>query len=108
MTFDIFLILVLKETYGKESSDSSDDEEWSGNATPGKGSQEPSDAEANLSAVKSSRTRVGRHSDELTRQRGQKSLHSGSLHGSAEQYYGGDLDLKSSNSKFGPIINQVQ
>jgi hypothetical protein len=93
------------------SSDSSDDEEWSGNSTAGKGNEEPSDAETNLSAGKSSRIRAASHSDELTPQRGQKRLHSDSLHGSADQNYSGDLEPNSSNSttrkgKFGSIIYQ--
>ncbi|TVU20583.1 hypothetical protein EJB05_36797 [Eragrostis curvula] len=96
------------ETYDKESSDSSDDEEWSGNSTPEKGNEEPGEAEANPSAVKSSRrTRVVPKNDELTPQR----VHPDSLHGSADQKSGGDLTSNGSNSttrkgQFGPIINQ--
>jgi hypothetical protein len=64
--------------------------------------------------VKSTRTRVEPHGGELlTPQSDLKSLHSGSLHGSADQNYGADLDPNSSDSttkrgQFGPIISQVQ
>ncbi|KAK3138249.1 hypothetical protein QOZ80_5AG0366390 [Eleusine coracana subsp. coracana] len=87
------------EAYDKESSDSSDDEEWSGNSTPEKGNQELSGTEANSSAGKSSRkTRVMPHSDELA-------------HGFADQKCGGDLTSNGSNSttrkgQFGPIVSQ--
>uniref|UniRef100_A0A0A9DPX6 Hox1b n=1 Tax=Arundo donax TaxID=35708 RepID=A0A0A9DPX6_ARUDO len=53
------------EAYGNASSDSSDDEEWSGKSTPGKGNEEQSEADS--SSGKFSRTtRIAHHSEELT------------------------------------------
>ncbi|XP_062180168.1 homeobox protein HOX1A-like isoform X2 [Phragmites australis] len=97
------------EAYGKASSGSSDDEEWSGKSTPEKGNEEQSEADS--SAGKSSRRRIVHRGDELTPQSAQKSLHPDSLHGSVDQKHGGDLTSKGSNSmtrkgQFGPAINQ--
>ncbi|RCV16915.1 hypothetical protein SETIT_3G176600v2 [Setaria italica] len=97
------------EAYGEAPSNSSDDEEWSGKSTPRKGHEE---SEADSPAGKSSRsTRIVHHSDELTPQSAQKSLHPDSLHGSVDEKHE-DLTSNGSNSTskkghFGPVINQV-
>ncbi|AQK94822.1 homeobox1 [Zea mays] len=92
------------EAYGEASSDSSDDEEWSGKNTPIIKSNE--EGEANSPAGKGSR--VVHHNDELTTQSTKKSLHS--IHGSVDEKPG-DLTSNGSNSTarkghFGPVINQ--
>uniref|UniRef100_A0A0A9GE96 Hox1a n=1 Tax=Arundo donax TaxID=35708 RepID=A0A0A9GE96_ARUDO len=96
------------EAYSNASSDSSDDEEWSGKSTPEKGNEEQ--GEADSSAGKVSRTNIVHHSKELTPVSTQKTLHPDSLHGSVDQKPV-DLTSNGSNStarkgQFGPIINQ--
>ncbi|XP_066362349.1 homeobox protein HOX1A-like [Miscanthus floridulus] len=91
------------EAYGEASSDSSDDEEWSGKNTPIKSNEE---GEADSPAGKGSR--VVHHNNGLTTQSTKKSLHS--LHGSVDEKHG-DLTSNGSNSTarkghFGPVVNQ--
>ncbi|CAL4894459.1 unnamed protein product [Urochloa decumbens] len=96
------------DAYGEAPSDSSDDEEWSGKSTPRKGNEE---SEADSPAGKSSRsTRIVHHSDELTPQSAQKSLHPDSLCGTVDEKHE-DLTSNGSHSTsrkghFGPVINQ--
>jgi hypothetical protein len=102
---DIFLSCwTQKEAYGEASSDSSDDEEWSGKNTPIKSNEE---GEADSPAGKGSS--VVHHNNDLTTQSTKKSLHS--LHGSVDEKHG-DLTSNGSNSTarkghFGPVVNQV-
>ncbi|XP_066366473.1 homeobox protein HOX1A [Miscanthus floridulus] len=91
------------EAYGEASSDSSDDEEWSGKNTPIKSNEE---GEADSPAGKGSR--VAHHNNELTTQSSKKRLQS--LHGSVDEK-NGDLTSNGSNSTarkghFGPVVNQ--
>lgn len=98
-----------KEAYGEASSDSSDDEEWSGKSTPRKGNEED---ETDFPAGKGSRsTRIVHHSDVRTPQSTKKSLNPDSLHGSVGEKHG-DVTSNGSNSTarkghFGSVINQV-
>ncbi|XP_062231902.1 homeobox protein HOX1A-like isoform X2 [Phragmites australis] len=97
------------QAYGKASSDSSDDEEWSGKSTPEKGNEEQSEADSSAGKVSRSISIV-HHCDEFTPLSSQKSLHHDSLHGSVDQKHG-DLTSNGSDStarkgQFGPIINQ--
>lgn len=90
------------EAYGEASSDSSDEEEWSGKNTPIKSNEE---GEVGSPAGKGSRVA---HHNELTTQNTKESLHS--LHGSVDEKHG-DLTSNGSNIKdrkghFGPVISQ--
>ncbi|AQK87896.1 Putative homeodomain-like transcription factor superfamily protein [Zea mays] len=92
----------VKEAYGEASSDSSDEEEWSGKNTPIKSNEE---GEVGSPAGKGSRVA---HHNELTTQNTKESLHS--LHGSVDEKHG-DLTSNGSNIKdrkghFGPVISQ--
>ncbi|KAL6851594.1 hypothetical protein ACP4OV_020158 [Aristida adscensionis] len=96
------------EAYGKASSDTSDDEEWSGKSTSEKNNEEQ--GEADSSAGKgSTRTRAVDASDELTPKSARKGFHPGSLHGSVDKKHGDHTSNGSNNTRkshFGPEVNQ--
>ncbi|KAL6609650.1 hypothetical protein ACP70R_039619 [Stipagrostis hirtigluma subsp. patula] len=97
------------EAYGKASSDTSDDEEWSGKGTPEDSNEEQSEADSSAGEG-SRRTTAMDDNDELTPKSAKKSLHPDSLHGSVDQKHGGDHTSNGSNStrkgKFDPIVYQ--
>ncbi|XP_044977034.1 homeobox protein HAZ1-like [Hordeum vulgare subsp. vulgare] len=95
------------EAYGKETTDSSDEEEWSGHSTCPNGNPEDSDTDSlagSLKPAKTRRARGGRQNNERTPQ---SERHSGSV---SEQHpevlHSNGTSSTARKKRYGPIVNQ--
>lgn len=96
------------EAYGKEMSDSSDDEEWSGDGTSSNGNLDDSGTDSlagslQFAKIHSRRPQAGHQNNKHTPQTGRCSVSTGQC---SEVLYSNGSSSTSHKKHFGPIINQ--
>ncbi|VAH63413.1 unnamed protein product [Triticum turgidum subsp. durum] len=106
--YDVCLFLAflrtINEAYGKETTDSSDEEEWSGHSPNGNPEDSDTDSFAGpLKPAKTRRARGGRQNNERTPQ---SERHSGSVSEQHPEVLSNGTSSTARKKSYGPIVNQ--
>lgn len=104
----LFLFILywnLKEAYGKETTDSSDEEEWSGHSP--NGNPEDSDTDSFAGPLKPAKTRRARGGHQNNERTPQSERHSGSVSEQHPEVLSNGTSSTVRKKGYGPIVNQV-